>query len=92
MEMEVVLVPWMTDSLTAHSAFTDCIVSHQTTAAFFEPSLAPVFTLNLSMIYFYPGTAQFSRSKATVESLVSSRVTLGTAWGSRNAAECGGDT
>ena len=44
------------------------------------------------MIYFYPGTAQFSRSKATAESVVSSRVTVGTAWGSRNAAERGGDT
>lgn len=92
MEMEVVLVPGRLIHLQLTQPSQTVYVSHQTTAAFFEPSLAPVFTLNLSMIYFYPGTAQFSRSKATVESLVSSRVTLGTAWGSRNAAECGGDT
>ena len=91
-EMEVVLEPWPIDSLTAHSAFTDLIFLSSNHCSLLWSLVGFCFHSKPWHDLLSPWDSPVFKVKANKRQLVSSRVTPGTVWGSRNAAEHGGDT
>lgn len=77
--------------LRHNAAFTDPAF-HPTTAASFKPSLTSLHWLSTSAWFTSALECQVFKVKCNKRQLDSSRVTLGAAWGSCNAAESGADT